>query len=59
MAAAVNDPVCGMKIDPATATIKSEYKGQTYVFCSQGCKKSFEKDPEKHVGQGAHAGHAH
>jgi Cu+-exporting ATPase len=39
-----------MDIDPATAAGKSEYKGQTYYFCSPGCKKSFDKDPEKYVG---------
>ena len=50
MANTVHDPVCGMDIDPATAAGKSEYKGQTYYFCSPGCKKSFDKDPEKYVG---------
>ena len=57
MAATVKDPVCGMEIDPAKAAGKSEYKGQTYYFCSPGCKKSFDKDPEKYVAQGARAGH--
>lgn len=50
MAETVRDPVCGMDIDPATAAGKSEYKGQTYYFCSLGCKRSFEKDPEKYLG---------
>jgi len=45
----VKDLVCGMEIDPATAAGTSEYKGQTYYFCSPGCKKSFDKDPEKYV----------
>jgi Cu+-exporting ATPase len=49
----VHDVVCGMDIDPATAAGKSEYKGQTYYFCSPGCKRSFDKDPEKYVGAGA------
>lgn len=43
------DPVCGMDVDEKTATAKSEYKGQTYYFCSAGCKKSFDKEPEKYV----------
>ena len=51
MAATVKDPVCGMEIDPATAAGKSEYKGQTYYFCSMGCKRDFDKDPEKYVGK--------
>lgn len=53
------DPVCGMDVDEKTA-LRSEYKGQTYYFCSPGCKRAFEKEPEKYVGKaqaGAHAGH--
>jgi len=45
------DPVCGMDVDEKTAAGKSEYQGQTYYFCSSGCKKSFDKDPEKYVGK--------
>jgi YHS domain-containing protein len=45
----VIDPVCGMEIDPKTAAGKSEYQGKTYYFCSLGCKKSFDKAPEKFV----------
>lgn len=44
------DPVCGMDVDEATAAGKSEYQGQTYYFCSPGCKRSFDKEPEKYVG---------
>ena len=51
MANTVKDLVCGMDIDPATAAATSEYKGQTYYFCSLGCKKSFEKEPEKYLGK--------
>jgi len=57
MAGTVRDPVCGMDIDPAAAAGRSEYKGQTYYFCSLGCKKSFDKDPEKYLGQGAATHH--
>lgn len=54
----VKDPVCGMDIDPKTAAGKSEYQGQTYYFCSAGCKKAFDKEPAKYVGQAQpHAGH--
>jgi len=52
------DPVCGMDVDPKTAAGISTYKGKTYYFCSLGCKRAFDKDPEKYVGAGAHhAGH--
>lgn len=43
------DPVCGMDVDPKTATEKSEFQGKTYYFCSAGCKKSFDKEPQKFV----------
>ena len=55
----VHDVVCGMDIDPATAAGKSEYKGKTYYFCSPGCKRSFDKDPEKYLGAGAQHSHEH
>ena len=45
----VKDPVCGMEIDPKTSVAKSEYQGQTYYFCSQGCKKAFDKEPQKYI----------
>ena len=51
------DPVCGMDIDPATAAGKSEYKVQTYYFCSLGCKKSFDKEPEKYLAQSEYEHH--
>ncbi len=54
----VKDPVCGMEIDPKTAAGKSEYQGQTYYFCSPGCKRDFDKDPAKYVGQ-AQSSHGH
>ena len=39
-----HDPVCHMDIDPATAEGQSEYEGQTYYFCSRGCKMDFDED---------------
>lgn len=44
------DPVCKMKVDPKTAKFTTDYKGKTYYFCAPGCKKEFEKDPEKYIG---------
>lgn len=49
----VLDVVCGMQIDPATAAGKSEYQGQTYFFCSLGCKKEFDKEPQKFINRSA------
>lgn len=45
------DPVCGMEVDPATAAGSSEYEGTTYYFCSTGCKRQFDKDPQAFVAQ--------
>jgi YHS domain-containing protein len=47
------DPVCDMDVIPETAAGTSEYNGQTYYFCSPGCKRSFDKEPEKYVGNEA------
>jgi P-type Cu+ transporter len=43
------DPVCGMEVDPEHAAGVSEYQGQTYYFCSSGCKKAFDQEPEKYI----------
>ncbi len=59
MTTTVHDPVCHMDIDPATAAGISEYKGQTYYFCSLGCKKSFDKEPEKYLGKADEHAHHH
>ncbi len=53
------DPICNMDVEPNTAAGKSEYKGKTYYFCSLGCKRAFDKEPWKYVGQqvATHPGH--
>jgi YHS domain-containing protein len=55
------DPVCGMTVDSKTAAGKSDYEGKTYYFCSQGCKKSFDKEPQRYIGkkEGSQGGHQH
>ncbi|MGC2697227.1 MAG: heavy metal translocating P-type ATPase [Candidatus Angelobacter sp.] len=45
----VRDPVCGMHVEPAKARGSSEYKKQTYYFCSTGCGSRFKTDPEKYL----------
>ena len=42
----VIDPVCGMEVDPEHAAGHSEHAGQTYHFCSAGCKARFDAEPE-------------
>src|SRR5438876_302623 len=55
----VRDPVCGMSVDPATATEHVEYTGKTYYFCSAGCRSAFEKDPARYATQPVLMAHAH
>jgi YHS domain-containing protein len=43
------DPVCGMSVDPEHAEYRSFQKGETYYFCSAGCKETFDKDPAKYI----------
>lgn len=45
------DPVCGMEVDENTP-YKTMCKGKVYYFCSNGCKRAFEKDPEKYLREG-------
>src|SRR3546814_19576666 len=41
----VRDPICGMDIDPATATHRVEHGGSPYYFCGARCAETFRKDP--------------
>lgn len=43
------DPVCGMQVEISTARHISEYDGGRYYFCCPGCKRAFEKEPEKYA----------
>jgi Cu+-exporting ATPase len=49
--ATATDPVCGMQVDTQQAAGTSEYEGTTYFFCSAGCKRQFDKDPQRYVEQ--------
>jgi Cu+-exporting ATPase len=49
-AAAAIDPVCGMKVDPASAKHRADYRGHSYYFCSGGCKTKFTASPQKYLG---------
>ena len=43
------DPVCGMSVDPDSATWMADHKGETYYFCGKGCKLEFGDDPEQYL----------
>ncbi len=44
-----HDPVCHMEVDEQKTSLKSEYRGQTYYFCSAMCKERFDKEPERYL----------
>lgn len=43
------DPVCGMTVEVATASLRSTHEGRTYYFCSASCLASFEADPARYL----------
>jgi Cu+-exporting ATPase len=43
------DPVCGMKVDIGARGPSFEHRGETYYFCSQGCRTKFAADPERYL----------
>ena len=45
----VKDLICGMEFDKNSASTSFEYKGQTYYFCSLGCRDKFVKDPDRYI----------
>jgi P-type Cu+ transporter len=48
---AVRDPVCGMTVNPETSKHRFEYRGETFHFCSAGCRTKFVAAPEKYLDQ--------
>jgi YHS domain-containing protein len=50
--APAKDPVCGMTVDPKEALAAkrtSEYRGRTYYFCADECKRQFDAEPGKYI----------
>ncbi|PSO20420.1 heavy metal translocating P-type ATPase [Bradyrhizobium sp. MOS003] len=45
----VEDPVCGMSVDPATSKHHLTHHGETFHFCSAGCRTKFAADPAKYL----------
>lgn len=41
------DPVCGMQVEPRSASGSFTYQGKVYCFCAPACKIQFEKGPER------------
>jgi YHS domain-containing protein len=45
------DPVCGMKVtgEVAQSRLLSNYKSETYHFCSTECKQKFDDNPDRYI----------
>lgn len=49
---AETDPVCGMKVDPTTASATRVWEGKTYHFCHEGCARKFATNPASYLAPG-------
>lgn len=47
------DPVCGMSVKDNKDSLRSEYGGQTYYFCSDRCKSEFDRNPSAYASSSA------
>jgi Cu+-exporting ATPase len=47
--AVARDPVCGMEVDPAASKHRFDYRGETFHFCSAGCRTKFAADPKTYL----------
>src|SRR6188768_1732885 len=54
------DPVCGMKVHPATARGGShDHAGTRYYFCNPKCRDRFRLNPEKYLPPSPPLSHSH
>ncbi|MFQ5520110.1 MAG: XdhC family protein [Candidatus Methylomirabilia bacterium] len=47
----VRDPVCGMSVEIASASYRSERAGRNFFFCCLRCKQAFDQAPEHYLAQ--------
>src|SRR6266567_7359382 len=47
--ASVRDPVSGTNVDATASRHRFDYRGETYYFCSAGCRTKFAADPEAYL----------
>src|SRR5580658_7617047 len=47
------DPVCGMKVNPATAKNSHEHGGKKFYFCCASCAEKFKADPAGYLNKPA------
>ena len=47
------DPVCGMTVDPAATPHHATHAGETFHFCSAGCRTKFVAGPDRYLNASA------
>lgn len=50
---------CGMEVDEKQAAGRTDYKGETYYFCSTNCKVAFDKNPQGFADKPKSGAHEH
>ena len=45
----MDDVVCGMEVEPTQSSVKTEFEGETYYFCSTDCCEEFLQHPEQYT----------
>lgn len=45
----VQDPVCGMPVDPEKSGFSMSYQDRQFFFCSASCESKFKTDPEHYI----------
>ncbi|GGQ88753.1 hypothetical protein GCM10010145_67840 [Streptomyces ruber] len=45
------DPVCGVRLDPASAAERRPAGQGAYFFCSARCAAAFDADPDRYTGR--------
>ena len=47
------DPVCGMRVNPASAAGSFDHRGTTYYFCATSCLERFKANPQSFLSPAA------
>lgn len=47
----VRDPVCGAQVNDQGVAWHTQYRRQLYWFCSAGCRKAFERKPDRYANE--------
>lgn len=53
------DPVCHMEVTAKGAAASVTHEYIRYYFCALGCKKRFEKNPQRYIGKNTNSREIH